>query len=144
MIVLDTTVLVYAKGAEHPLRDPSRELIAAIAEGVVEATTTIEVIQEFTHVRARRRGAAEAAELARAYVELLSPLLQLTPEHLWRGLSLFEDIDELGAFDAVLAAAALEAGASALVSADRAFAGVAGLTHTSPDRGGVAGILGTG
>lgn len=24
MIVLDTTVLVYAKGAEHPLRDPCR------------------------------------------------------------------------------------------------------------------------
>lgn len=52
MIDLDTTILVYAKGADHPLRDPCRRLIAAIEEGRVLATTTSEVIQEFVHVRA--------------------------------------------------------------------------------------------
>ena len=56
MIVLDTTVLVYAKGAEHPLRDPCRQLVAAIAEGALQATTSVEVIQELVHVRACRRG----------------------------------------------------------------------------------------
>jgi predicted nucleic acid-binding protein len=55
MIVFDTTVLVYAKGADHPLRDPCRQLIAA-AERRIEATTTVEAIQEFVHVRSRRRG----------------------------------------------------------------------------------------
>lgn len=40
MIVLDTTVLVYATGAEHPLRAPCRLLIDMIAQGKVEATTT--------------------------------------------------------------------------------------------------------
>ena len=54
MIVLDTTVLVYAKGAEHPLRAPCRELVERIAEGAVQATTSVEVIQEFVHIRARR------------------------------------------------------------------------------------------
>lgn len=33
VIVLDTTVLVYAVGAEHPLRDPCRRLVEAIADG---------------------------------------------------------------------------------------------------------------
>ncbi len=47
MIVVDTTLLVYAVGTEHPLRDPSRKLIDAVAAGRVDATTTIEVIQEF-------------------------------------------------------------------------------------------------
>jgi predicted nucleic acid-binding protein len=57
MIVLDTVVLVYAKGAEHPRREPCRELVAAIAEERIEATTTGEVIQEFVHrLRQRRRG----------------------------------------------------------------------------------------
>ena len=55
MIVLDTTVLVYAKGIDHPLRQPCRKLIDLIADGRIEATTTVEVIQEFVHVRARRR-----------------------------------------------------------------------------------------
>jgi len=66
MIVLDTTVFVYAKGADHPLRDPCRELIAAIADERIEATTTAEVIGEFVHVRARRRGRGDAAALGRA------------------------------------------------------------------------------
>ena len=55
MIVLDTTVLVYAVGADHPLREPCQLLVRAIADGTILATTTIEVIQEFTHVRGRRR-----------------------------------------------------------------------------------------
>ncbi len=43
MTVLDTTVLVYTIGAGHPLREPCRELIGAIAAGRVQATTTVEV-----------------------------------------------------------------------------------------------------
>ncbi|MGO9322650.1 MAG: hypothetical protein ACLQBY_17865 [Solirubrobacteraceae bacterium] len=46
MIVLDTTVLVYAKGAQHPLREPSRRLIEAVTERELQATTTVKVIQE--------------------------------------------------------------------------------------------------
>jgi predicted nucleic acid-binding protein len=63
MSVLDTTVLVYAKGADHPLRDPCRQLIAAIAARRLEATTTVEAIQELVHVRARHR---DRARLCRA------------------------------------------------------------------------------
>lgn len=143
MIVLDTTVLVYAKGVGHALRDPCRRLIGAIADGSVQASTTVEVIQEFAHVRARRYDEAEAAAIARAYAELLSPLMVVTPEHLDRGLSLFASTPSLGAFDAVLAAAALGNGASGLASADRGFATVADLPHLFPDEAGVASVLDT-
>jgi predicted nucleic acid-binding protein len=134
VIVLDTTVLVYAKGAEHPLREPCRELIAAIAAGRLEATTTPEAIQEFAHVRARRRGRADAAALARDYGALLAPLITVGAEDLLGGLELFEHHDALGAFDAVLAAAAIARDAAALISADGAFAGISGLAHLTPDR----------
>jgi predicted nucleic acid-binding protein len=141
VIALDTTVLVYAQGGEHRLRDPCRRLIAAIAAGDVQATTTPEVIQEFVHVCSRRRARTDAVALAADYAELLSPLLVVTVEHLHRGLALFERAERLGAFDAVLAAAAIEAGASALVSADQAFAAVPALDHVAPDDAGVAGLL---
>jgi len=141
MIVIDTTVLVYAKGAEHPLRDPCRRLIEAIAGGEVEATTTVEAIQEFVHVRARRRDRADAAGLGRDYAELLSPLLQVTSEQLRRGLDLFERQDGFGAFDAVLAAAAIGVGASALVSADDDFSSVPDLAHVRADAAGIASLL---
>jgi uncharacterized protein len=127
VIVLDTTVLVYAVGDDHALRDPARAIVEAVESGSVQATTTVEAIQEFVHVRARRRDRADAAALGRAYATLLSPLLTPIEEQLVAGLRLFERNEGLGAFDAVLAAAAMDAGAVALVSADRSFAGVRGL-----------------
>lgn len=141
MIVFDTTVLVYAKGAEHRFRDPCRALIAAVSDRRVEATTTAEAIQEFVHVRARRRGRPDAVGLGNDYAELLAPLLPVTREHLQRGLALFEHAERLGAFDAVLAATASAAGAEALVSADAAFSAVEGLRHVTPDAAGVASLL---
>ena len=131
MIVLDTTILAYAVGEEHPLRDPCRRLLAAHADGRVEATTTVEVIQEFAHVRARRLGRTDAVRLARRYLAALSPLVT-TPDDLDRGLDLFERHPGVGAFDAVLAAVALDRRADALVSADRAFASIPELPFVDP------------
>ncbi|MEJ7797757.1 MAG: type II toxin-antitoxin system VapC family toxin [Solirubrobacteraceae bacterium] len=140
MIVLDTTVLVYAVGADHPLRDPCRELIGAVANGRIAATTTVEVLQEFTHVRTRRRDREDAVRLARDYLDLLAPLLVVSTDDLAQGLRLYARTDRLGAFDAVLAAAAERADGAAVVSADAAFA-EADVAHVVPDAGGVARLL---
>jgi uncharacterized protein len=141
MIVLDTTVLAYAVGADHPLRVPCQRLVRAIADSEILATTTIEVIQEFTHVRARRRDRKDAAELARDYIELLSPLLVVEESDLREGLRLFEESTGIGAFDAVLAAAAHAAGAEALVSADAGFSAIPNVRHIIPDAGGIHNLL---
>jgi hypothetical protein len=141
VIVLDTTVLIYAVGADHPLRDPCQLLVRAIADGTILATTTIEVIQEFTHVRARRRDRKDAAALARDYIELLSPLLIVEETDLREGLRLFEAGSGFGSFDAVLAAAAHAAGAEALVSADTGFSGIAAIRHVVPNVDGLRGLL---
>lgn len=140
MIVVDTTVLVYAVGAQHPLREPCRTLIGAIAAGRLSATTTVEVLQEFAHIRARRRDREDAARLARDYRDVLAPLLVVGEDDLQEGLRLYTRTDRLGAFDAVLAAAAGRAGAAAIVSADSAFA-EAGITRVVPDTRGVAQLL---
>ncbi|OZM79045.1 PIN domain-containing protein [Pseudonocardia sp. MH-G8] len=140
MIVLDTTVLVYAVGDAHEYREPCRRLIAAIESGVVDATTTHQAVQEFAHVRARRRSRADAVELATAYIDLLSPLLTVDEADLAGGLQLFGGHERLGAFDAVLCASALAADA-AVISADRAFAGIPGLRHVVPDADGVGSLL---
>jgi uncharacterized protein len=142
VIVLDTTVLVYAVGAEHTYREPCQALVQAVEDGTITATTTIEVIQEFAHVRAKRRGRTDAVELANDYIELLSPLLVIEETDLREGLRLFAANQRLGSFDAVLAAAAHSAGADALVSADEAFSSVGAVTHIVPDADGVRGLLG--
>ena len=131
MIVIDTTVLSYAVGVEHLLRDPCIRLLRAHADGAIDAATTIEVVQEFVHVRARRRSRADAVNIARRYTAALS-LLETRLDDLELGLNLFEQHSALGAFDSVLAALTLNRRAEALVSADRAFAEVPGLRWVNP------------
>jgi predicted nucleic acid-binding protein len=131
MILLDSTILAYAVGSEHPLRTPCRNLLTAHGDGRIEATTTVEVIQEFAHIRARRRTRADAVRLARGYLSAFA-VLAVSADDLDRGLALFERHPALGAFDSVLAAVALDRGAEALVSADRAFASVPKLRWIDP------------
>lgn len=141
MIVLDTTVLVYAVGAQHPLREPCRRVVDAVARGQLEATSTVEVVQEFVHVRSRRTDRADAAALGTAYADLLAPLLPVTAADLHAGLALYARSSRLVAFDAVLAATALRRQADAVLSADGAFAGVPGLVHIRPDDASVERLL---
>ncbi|MGI8462394.1 MAG: type II toxin-antitoxin system VapC family toxin [Solirubrobacterales bacterium] len=141
MIVLDTTVLVYAKGQDHPFQGPCGALIEAIADGRIEATTSTEVIQEFVHVRARRRDRRDAVSLGRGYAELLSPLISISAAQLSNGLAIFEREERPGPFDAVLAASAAAADATALVSADAGFGNVDVIRHVVPDTAGVAELL---
>ena len=131
MILLDTTILVYAVGADHSLRNQCSALFEWIADGSLRATTTLEVIQEFTHIRALRRTRADAAALGRNFAVGLSPLAQPDVDDLLDGLDLFRRSTSLGSFDAVLAVTARRRGWS-LASADRGFARVAGLAHLDP------------
>jgi predicted nucleic acid-binding protein len=131
LILLDTTILVYAVGGQHALRGSCRRVLALAQEAAVRATTTTQVVQEFAHVRARRSSRSEAAGLARAFATGLGPLVRPDFDDLAEGLALFEEIVQLGAFDAVLAATARRR-RWALASADRAFAIVGGLVHIDP------------
>ena len=126
MILLDTTVLVYAVGDDHPLADTARSLMSHIRSGAVRAHTTPEVIQEFAHVRSRRRSRDDAVGLAGAFADLLGPLQVVTAQNLTAGLELWAEHPTIGSFDAVLAAVAISLDAE-LVSADTGFAAVTGL-----------------
>lgn len=138
MIVLDTTVLVYAVGNEHRFREPCLRLLSSPG---LRLTTTAAVIQEFVHVRQRRRSRADAVSLGRDYLDLLGPLLEVPDVAVGDALDLLTEHPGLGAFDAVLAAAAIRASCTALVSADAAFSGLRGCEMVVPDERGVDRLL---
>ena len=127
MILLDTTVLLFAFGSEHDLDEPARKLIAAVTDGRLRATTTVAVIEEFVHVHSRYRSRREAVQLGSRYIDLLGPLLASSEDALRKALPLFDRHPQIGAFDAVLAATAIEIGADALVSGDGGFAAIPSL-----------------
>jgi len=106
-------------------------VVEAAGSGTIQATTTVEVIQEFTHVRARRINRADAVRDARLFVELLSPLLTPHAADLEAGLDLFSGFAAVGSFDAVLASTSRSRG-HALVSVDAGFSVVPDLEHLNP------------
>ncbi len=131
MILLDTNVLAYAVGDDHGLRAACRRVLEAHLNGDVQAVTTVEVIQEFAHVRSRRRHRDDAVDLASQYAELI-PLVATDRRDLSLGLRLFKAHQRIGAFDAVLAAVALNRQFEGVVSTDQAFGDVPGLHWIDP------------
>jgi predicted nucleic acid-binding protein len=142
VIALDTNVLVYAVGSPHPLAEPCRALVEAIRDRRLEATTTSAVIQEFAHVAGRRQSRRTAVGLAIDYADLLAPLLPVSEAHLRRSLRIYRDYPGLEAFDALLAATALEEGLEAILSTDARLRTVADLVVIVPGTDRFAELLG--
>lgn len=128
----DTAVFLYAVGAEHPLRSPCRRLVDLAADGRLDGEASVELIQELVHVRARRTGdRSEAARTGRD-VAAICRLHDLTELDLQRALDLFQTVPGLHLRDAIHAATALGHGVSRIVSPDRAFDRIPGLTRIDP------------
>lgn len=130
-LMVDTTVLLYAVGTEHVLREPCRRLLIAHGRGQVELITTVDVVLQFVHVRARRRDRHDAATLGWHYAHALEVVEQEPPD-LDLGLTLFDLHPKLAVSTAMLAAVALNREVDALVSADRAFVAIPNLVCLHP------------
>jgi predicted nucleic acid-binding protein len=132
-VFFDTAIFLYAVGADHPYRDPCRRLVSLATDGHLHGEASVELLQEFVHVRWRRRGyrqqaVREAADIA----VVLSALHDLTEADLRRALGLFEKTESLTMRDAIHAATALNRGVELIVSPDSHFDEVAGLTRIDP------------
>lgn len=130
LIWVDTSVLAYAAGGTHPQREPCRRLVAAAATRSVELHASVEMVQELLFHRVRRTARAEAVAQARFAADLCV-LHPFDGALLSRALELVA-VSELGGRDAVHAAAALLAGFTEIVSADRDFDAVPGLARRDP------------
>ena len=127
---MDTAVLAYAVGADHPHRASCQRIVAAAASGEAELHASVEAVQEFLFHRLRRGDRASAV----GATEQVRDLLVLHPfdrDVVDRMLTVVRD-SEIGGRDAVHAATALHAGFEAIVSTDRAFDAVQGLARLDP------------
>jgi len=132
-------VFLYAVGADHAYRDPCRQIVDRARRGELAGEASVELIQEFAHVRLRRGGdRSEAISLARA-VAGLCELRDFGRRDLPLAMTLLEEHESLDVRDAVHAATALAAGLDAILSPDSAFDSVQGLERIDPaDRAAVA------
>lgn len=128
----DTAVFVYARGTEHPYRQPCRDLVDAARNGRIHGEGSVEIVQEYAHILIRRGlGRAMVREDARDVAALFRNH-EFDPDDLEKALALVAEHPEIGMRDAVHAATALRRGVEVIVSPDRGFDTVHGLERLDP------------
>ncbi len=129
-IFIDPSVLLLAVGGAHPWREPCRRVLEAAARGEVRLHLSVEGGQEFLFHRLRR-GDLESAVHEFDLVDRLVVWHPFDTDVLHRARDLVAAGGVRGR-DAVHAATAMLAGFDALVSCDRDFDAVPGLSRVDP------------
>lgn len=129
--LVDTAVLAYAVGGDHPLRAECQNIVTAAASGRIELHASVEMVQEFVFHRMRRGDRAAAVRQGRDVAQLCV-LHDFDTAVLQAALGLIADIGGLGGRDAVHAATAFRYGLSRIISPDPAFDVVPGLLRVDP------------
>lgn len=137
-------MFVYAVGADHPLRDPCREIVRRAGARELRGEASVDALQEFAHQRMRRTGdRAEAVRNARAIAGLCR-LLETTPVVALAALDVLATNERLTARDATFVALAAAHGISVILTPDTDFDGLDGLRRVDPADAGAVDALARG
>ncbi|CUU37419.1 MAG: type II toxin-antitoxin system VapC family toxin [Fimbriimonadales bacterium] len=123
LVFLDTNIVMYAVGAEHPYRVPCQKVLQAVASGTLSAAIDTEIIQEILHRYGALQRYREAVEVAEKLIALVSVVYSVTLDDMRRAMEIFRQYASQGvhARDAIHAAIILGHSIPYIVSADRHF-----------------------
>jgi predicted nucleic acid-binding protein len=132
--MLDTAIPMYAAGAAHPYRDACQWVMTEVASGHLSAVIDAEVIQEVLHRYGASGRYADAVGMARDLMTLIPQVLSVTAADMQAAVTLFEQYGPQGvrARGTIHAAIMLKHGLSQIVSSDRHFDLIAGITRLDP------------
>lgn len=131
-IFVDTSILMYAAGSEHPLRAPCQRIVDVISNGSLEAATSAEVIQEILHRAVAMRRIDAGIKLANQAMDMFAPVLPITHALMRRVPDLVARYPGIDARDAVHVATCIHEGIREIVSADRGYDDVAEVQRIDP------------
>lgn len=129
---VDANVVVYALGREHPAKRPCLEILRLIADRFATATASTEVLQELLHVYLRRGDASAARRNVALFDTVLGGVMESVTrtDILWAAEA---DLPpNLQARDRIHLAVMARLGITSIISTDRAFDGLPGITRLDP------------
>lgn len=129
---IDTNVFVYSIGEDEVFRVACQRILAAVAEETILAATSTEVLQEIVHRYKAIRRDRMGTDLARQILRALRIILPVRVDAIADMLELVERHPQLSARDALHIAVAREAGITTIVTADRHFQDIPGVTAVHP------------
>ena len=131
-VLVDSSVALLALGADHPLKQPCRQLLNDLTTGKGRGYASVEMVQEVVHHRLRMtNNSAVAVQDGR---DLASSLIMLNFDHevLDTSLRLVQQLPGVRGRDAVHVATAFTYGIEHIASADAAFDHIPGITRIAP------------
>jgi predicted nucleic acid-binding protein len=131
-VFVDSALLMYAAGREHPLRAPSLRFLDMVADGSVQAVTSVEVVQEILHRYISLDRPDLAGTVALDALDLFAPVVPITHALMRRVPELARKYPQLDARDVVHVATCIHEGITEIVSPDKAFDQVAELRRIDP------------
>ena len=129
---IDAAVFMYTAGGDHPMRGPSREVMRRIREGALDATTSVEVVQEILH-RYRSIGRTDGGiALATEVLDTFAPVLPITHAVMRRTVRLADRYPRLSSRDLVHAATCIVEGIETIITPDAGFDQVTEIRRLDP------------
>jgi predicted nucleic acid-binding protein len=132
-LFIDTAVIMYAGGGDHPLRQPCGQIIERVGAGELDAITSAEVVQEILHRFMAIRRPDIGGTMARRTMDTFAPVIPITHALMRRLPDLIERYPTLSARDLLHVATCIQEGVSEIVSPDRGFDVVKELRRVPPE-----------
>jgi predicted nucleic acid-binding protein len=104
MILVDSNVLMYSSGADHPNKLPAVHFLKRVAAGEIEATVDAEVLQEIMHRYLSLRRWKEGRQVYTLARKLFPEALAITSAVMDNAKRLADEDPDISARDAVHAA----------------------------------------
>lgn len=132
LILVDTNIFIYAHGSPHPYKEPSRLLLARMAETSQQYNIDVELLQEIMHVYSARGERAFGLAIFDILMDIFHDPLPIERSEIVLSRQILERYPALSPRDAIHAAVVSTQHLEGIVTTDSAFAQVSGLTVYDP------------
>jgi predicted nucleic acid-binding protein len=131
-IFVDSNIIMYVVGSEHPLRQPCRDVLTRIVAGQVQAVVSCEIHQEILH-RYLALGLPKEADQVSEKLEIAIPhALPIIMQDIAQARQLMKQYPTLPARDLLHVAVMLNHGINQILSADAHFDQVGEIERLDP------------
>jgi predicted nucleic acid-binding protein len=129
---IDANIFIYASGGAHPYRDPCRAILTEIESGRIDANVDTEALQEVMYVYWYRKQAAIGLQYIDRLLVLFPSPLAVDKVIVSEARGVMGSHPMLDPRDAIHAAVVRVHGLEGIISADRGFDSIPGLTRFDP------------
>lgn len=129
---LDANVSIYAAGSDPIYQQPCERILRAVSEGQLRAVVSAEVMQEIMHFGVRRGRLPAAAVLVARIMNMMEAVLPVERRNVTEMVEILQSVPGLRTRDAMHAAVMRRHGIEAIITADRHFSLIPGLTVLDP------------